>query len=70
MSEGLKKYLRYTSWPIIAAMITLMIFGVLAIRAAEKGVKRLLQDAAKLGPEIRSEGVQKVANAPDGAIQL
>jgi len=34
MLNGVKKYLRYTSWPIFAAMVTLMTFGVLAIRAS------------------------------------
>ncbi len=36
MLETLKRYLRYTSWPIIAAMITLMVWGVMAIRVSEQ----------------------------------
>ncbi len=36
MLEGLKRYLRYTSWPIIAAMVTLMVIGISAIRACEQ----------------------------------
>ena len=36
MLETIKRYLRYTSWPIIAAMVALMIFGLLAIRVAER----------------------------------
>ncbi len=36
MLETLRRYLRYTSWPIIAAMIALMILGVLAIDASEQ----------------------------------
>jgi len=35
MLDALKTYLRYTSWPIISAMVTLMTIGVLAIRASE-----------------------------------
>jgi len=35
MPETLRRYLRYTSWPILAAMIALMVLGVLAIRASE-----------------------------------
>jgi rod shape determining protein RodA len=34
--ETVKRYLRYTSWPIIAAMVALMVWGVMAIRAAEQ----------------------------------
>jgi len=40
MNEKIGRYLRYTSWPIIGAMIGLMAFGVLAIsvcRQAEGG---------------------------------
>ena len=36
MALTLKDYLRYTSWPIIAAMAALMIFGILAIDASEQ----------------------------------
>jgi len=36
MLETLRKYLRYTSWPIIAATITLIVFGILAITASER----------------------------------
>jgi rod shape-determining protein RodA len=32
----LKSYLRYTSWPIIAAMVALLVFGILAIDASEQ----------------------------------
>ncbi|MHC4561834.1 MAG: FtsW/RodA/SpoVE family cell cycle protein [Planctomycetota bacterium] len=31
-----RDYFRYTSWPIVAAMVALMVFGVLAIGAAEQ----------------------------------
>jgi len=33
MFENVKRNLRYTSWPILAAMLVLMVFGVVAIRA-------------------------------------
>ena len=36
MFDTLKHYLRYTSWPIIAAMFALMTFGILAISASER----------------------------------
>ncbi len=36
MSETFRRYLRYTSWPIIAAMVTLMVWGVTAIRVSEQ----------------------------------
>lgn len=36
MLETAKTYLRYTSWPILLAMITLMVMGVLAIRVSEQ----------------------------------
>ncbi|HET6427658.1 MAG TPA: FtsW/RodA/SpoVE family cell cycle protein [Phycisphaerae bacterium] len=36
MPEALRRYLRYTSWPIIAAMIALIVFGVMAIRVSER----------------------------------
>jgi len=35
MLETLRTYLRYTSWPIIAAMIALMTIGVMAISVSE-----------------------------------
>ncbi|MGB2821270.1 MAG: FtsW/RodA/SpoVE family cell cycle protein [Phycisphaerae bacterium] len=35
MLETLKTYLRYTSWPVIAAMIALMTVGILAISVSE-----------------------------------
>ncbi|HUS46741.1 MAG TPA: FtsW/RodA/SpoVE family cell cycle protein [Phycisphaerae bacterium] len=37
MLEQIKQYLRFTSWPIITAMIALMVIGVLAIRVSERG---------------------------------
>ena len=52
MPEALRRYLRYTSWPIIAAMIALMIFGVLAIRVSERG-----------DPTIRGYGVRQLKYA-------
>lgn len=36
MLEPLKTFLRLTSWPIIAAMLALMVTGLLAVSAAEK----------------------------------
>jgi len=36
MLDTLKKHLRYTSWPIIVAMIALMSFGLLAINVSEQ----------------------------------
>jgi rod shape-determining protein RodA len=36
MSETVRRYLRYTSWPIIAAMIAMMVWGVTAIRVSEQ----------------------------------
>ena len=36
MVNTLKQYLRYTSWPIIAAMLGLMIWGVCAIQVSEE----------------------------------
>ncbi len=35
MFEGLRRYLRYTSWPVIGAMVALLIVGVVAIRTSE-----------------------------------
>ncbi len=34
--DTLRRYLRYTSWPIIAAMATLMVWGVAAVNVAER----------------------------------
>ena len=36
MLENVKRYLRHTNWPIVATMLTLMVFGVLAIRVTER----------------------------------
>ncbi|MFP4105291.1 MAG: FtsW/RodA/SpoVE family cell cycle protein [Phycisphaerae bacterium] len=36
MLETLKRHLRYTSWPIIIAMVLLMMVGIVAIRSAEQ----------------------------------
>ena len=36
MPATIRRYLRYTSWPIIIAMIVLMVVGVLAVSAAEQ----------------------------------
>ena len=36
MDHELLRHLRHTSWPIVLAMIALMVIGVLAIRASEK----------------------------------
>lgn len=36
MFETLRAYLRYTSWPIILAMLALMAIGIMAIRATEQ----------------------------------
>lgn len=36
MLDTLRKYLKYTSWPIIMAMLALMVVGVLAIRVSEQ----------------------------------
>ena len=36
MAMERRNYLQYTSWPIFAAMVTLMLVGVLAIRASEQ----------------------------------
>jgi rod shape-determining protein RodA len=47
MFETLKTYLRYTSWPIIAAMVVLVIWGILAIRASEQADPAIGGYAAK-----------------------
>ena len=36
MNSTLNNYFRYTSWPIIAAMITLMVIGITAIQVSER----------------------------------
>ena len=36
MNSTIRNYLRYTSWPIIAAMVTLMIIGITAIQVCER----------------------------------
>jgi len=36
MHETLRQYLRYTSWPIIAAMLGLMVWGICAIHVSEE----------------------------------
>ncbi|HDZ21729.1 hypothetical protein LCGC14_0284900 [marine sediment metagenome] len=36
MAMKTRDYLRYTSWPIIVAMVALMVFGILAIQASER----------------------------------
>lgn len=36
MNQTLKTYLRYTSWPIILAMVTLMAIGIIAIDVSEQ----------------------------------
>jgi rod shape-determining protein RodA len=36
MLDTVKQYLRYTSWPIIAAMVGLIVIGVLAINVSEQ----------------------------------
>lgn len=40
MLETVKTYLRHTSWPIILAMVTLIVIGVSAIRVAEPELAR------------------------------
>ena len=47
MFATLKQYLRHTSWPIVAAMIALMTFGVLAIRVSEQADPRLAGQAVR-----------------------
>ncbi len=41
MNPTARNYLRYTSWPIIAAMVALMVVGVTAIRISEKSTTDL-----------------------------
>jgi rod shape-determining protein RodA len=47
MRQGLKRYLRHTSWPIITATIALMLVGVMAIRASERSDPRMAGLARK-----------------------
>ena len=47
MSETLQRYLRYTSWPIIAAMVAMMVWGVMAIRVSEQSDPSIAGFAAK-----------------------
>jgi len=45
--SGLRGYLRHTGWPVAAAMLALMAFGVLAIHAAERADSSLRVLAAR-----------------------
>lgn len=47
MPQVLKRYLRYTSWPIIVSMLALIVLGVLAIDAAERASPSLVGHARK-----------------------
>ncbi|HAU36211.1 MAG TPA: rod shape-determining protein RodA [Phycisphaerales bacterium] len=47
MLDTLKRYLRYTSWPILASVVALMTLGVLAIRASEQADPDMTGFAAK-----------------------
>lgn len=47
MPETFRRYLRYTSWPIIAAMLALLSMGIVAIRCSEKVDPSLQGHAAK-----------------------
>jgi len=47
MRAKLKTYLRYTSWPIIAAMLALMTIGVLAIRISQQADPGLSERASR-----------------------
>jgi len=47
MLDTLKRYLRYTSWPILASAVALMTLGVLAIRASEQADPDMTGFAAK-----------------------
>ncbi len=67
----LRTYFRYTSWPIILAMLALMVFGVLAIRVYERsdpGVSGFAAKQAVLGAiallGIQSTIVGLSANVP------
>lgn len=43
----LKNYLRYTSWPILASMIALMVIGITAIEVSERADTEMIGNAAK-----------------------
>lgn len=47
MKDTLKTYLRYTSWPIILAMIALMTWGIVAIRVSEQSDPSITGFASK-----------------------
>ena len=47
MISTLKQYLRYTSWPIIAAMLLLIIVGLSAIHVSEEAGAMNAQQAAR-----------------------
>lgn len=47
MLATLKRYMRYTSWPIISAMIVLMVIGIQAITVSEQADPQMQGFAAK-----------------------
>jgi rod shape determining protein RodA len=47
MLDTLKRYMRYTSWPIIVAMIALMVVGIQAITVSEQADPQMQGFAAK-----------------------
>ena len=47
MLDTLKRYMRYTSWPIIAAMLLLMAIGIQAITVSEQADPQMKGYAAK-----------------------
>ncbi|MDP7637509.1 MAG: FtsW/RodA/SpoVE family cell cycle protein, partial [Phycisphaerae bacterium] len=47
MHDAVGQYLRHTSWPIITAMVALMIFGITAIDVSEKAEATLSGDTAQ-----------------------
>lgn len=47
MPRTITRYLRYTSWPIILAMIAVMVFGILAVRISEQADPRLAGQSTK-----------------------
>ena len=47
MFLAVKRYLRYTNWPIIAAMLALIVFGVMAIRVSEQANPSIAGQSAK-----------------------
>ena len=57
MLETLKRYLRYTSWPIIAAMLALMTIGILAIGMSEA-----------VNPQLTGRAVRQVTFAGVGLV--